>query len=496
MGLPLPEYDALDAVGIAELVAGGQVSPGEVLEAALARADAWNPSLNAVVDDFRQRAAAAAPDLPAGPLRGVPFLLKDLKAMLTGTRTTGSTMLYADRVAERSTVLVERYLSAGLQVFGKTNTPELGIMGVTESAFRGPCRNPWDLSRSPGGSSGGAAAAVAARIVPVAHAGDGGGSIRIPASHCGLFGLKPTRGRITLAPFSGESWQGLAQEHVLSRSVRDSALLLDLSAIPYPGEPYPAPPKARPWLDEVGADPGTLRIGVYDGALLGDRIAPDNRRAVADAAALLASLGHGVTEACPVFDRAALTRSYLLTVATGTACAVEDAASYAGKSVRSSDFEPTTWLLALIGWKSSAAEMLRARTLIQHHARDVAAFFGTYDLLLTATTATPPPAIGSMSPSRIELAQLAALRALPLKALLNVALEKMGSGRLGAVPNTQLFNLTGQPAASVPLCWSDAGLPIGVQLVSRYGDEATLFRVASQLEEARPWAHRRPGLIS
>ena len=492
MGLPFPEYDDLDAMGLAALIAAGEVRPDEVLDAALARADARNPAINAIVRDFRWRARARAEALPQGPLAGVPFLIKDLKAMLAGTVTSDASKHYADRTADESNVLVERYEAAGLQSFGKTSTPEMGILGVTESALLGACRNPWDTDRSPGGSSGGSAAAVAARIVPIPHGGDGGGSIRIPASHTGLFGLKPTRGRITMAPYRAESWQGFVQEHVLARSVRDSALMLDLTAGPAPGEPYHAPQKARPWLDEVGADPGRLRIAVDRGALFGDGLDPENLAAVDSAAALLEDLGHEVVEARPVFDRASLTRAYFLTVAAGVACAVEDAAAYAGVKPRAADFEDTTWLLRLIGMAASAAEMVRARHTIQRESRNVARFFGDHDIFLTATTATPPPLIGSMAPTPAERLQVAALRAVPLKALLDVAVDKMGSGRLQAVPNTQLFNLTGQPAASVPLHWSDSGLPIGVQLVARFGDEATIFRLASQLEQARPWAHRKP----
>lgn len=495
MSLPLPEYDDLDAIGIAALVSSGAVSPAEVLDAALARLDARNPEINAVVRDLRWRARVEAQALPDGPLRGVPFLLKDLKATLAGTVTTDASKLYRERVAKQSTVLVSRYVAAGLQMVGKSNTPEMGILGVTESELLGPCRNPWDLGRSPGGSSGGAAAAVAARIVPVAHGGDGGGSIRIPAAHTGLFGLKPTRGRMTMAPFRGESWQGFVQEHVLARSVRDSALLLDIAAKPTPGEPYAAPPKARPWLDEVGADPGRLRIAVHRGALFGESISADNRAAVDSAAALLEELGHDVVEAHPAIDREELIRCYLLTVAAGVSVAVEDAAAYAGVKPRAADFEATTWMLAMIGWSASAAEMVRARHTIQRASRDVAGFFESHDVLLTATTGTPPPLIGSMAPSAAEQVQLAALRAVPLKALLNVALEKMGSGRLADVPNTQLFNLTGQPAASVPLHWTDGGLPIGAQIVGRFGDEATLFRLAAQLEQARPWAGRKPPML-
>ncbi len=494
MPLPLPEYDDLDATGLAAVIAAGEVSPAEALDAALARVDARNPALNAVVLDLRERARSRVADLPDGPLRGVPFLLKDLKAALAGTPTTGSSKLFADKVAERSSVNVERYEAAGLQIVGKTNTPEFGIMGVTEPALRGPCRNPWNLDHTPGGSSGGASAAVAARIVPVAHGGDGGGSIRIPASTTGLFGLKPTRGRVTMAPFMGDAWGGYVQEHVLARSVRDSALLLDVVAGPTPGEPYGIAPPERPFADEVGRDPGKLRIAFTRDALYGPSQHADCVAAVDDAAALLRSLGHDVIEGCPPFPMEDLVRAYFVQVAAGVAYYCEEAGRHAGKRPRAADFEPATWLLALIGWKSTAADLERSRQTVQQAARGVADWFADVDVFVTSTLARPPVRIGELLPTSSERAQMRALRTLPIKALLDVALDKMGSGKLAATPNTQLFNQTGQPGVSVPLWWNSAGLPIGVQLVSRFGDEATLFRLGAQLEAARPWADRRPTL--
>ena len=492
MSLPFPEYDDLDAMGLAEVIRDGEVSPAEALDAALARVDARNPALNAVVHDLRERAKARVDRLPDGPLRGVPFLLKDLKAALAGTPTTGSCKLWHDYVPMQSSVNVQRYEDSGLQIIGKTNTPELGIMGITEPAFRGPCRNPWDTNRTPGGSSGGASSAVAARIVPVAHGGDGGGSIRIPASTTGLFGLKPTRGRITMAPFMGDAWGGYVQEHVLARSVRDSALLLDIAAGPAPGDPYMAPAPERPFLEEVGRDPGKLRIAFTRDALFGTEQHADCVASVDDAVALLRSLGHEVVEGCPPFDRDELVRAYFQQVAAGVAYYCEEAARYAGKKPRGGDFEPATWLLALIGWKSSAADLERSRQVVQKAARGVADWFADIDVFVTSTLARPPARIGELLPTSGEINQMRALRTLPLKPLLDIALDKMGTGKLAATPNTQLFNQTGQPGVSVPLYWNREGLPIGVQLVGRFGDEATLLRLGAQLEHARPWEDRRP----
>ena len=487
-----PEYDDHDAIGLATLVTKGEVSPTELLDAATDRIAARNPALNAVVYDMAERARRRVADLPDGPLKGVPFLVKDLKLQVAGTPTSNSSKLTRDTIATQSSVTFERYEAAGLQTLGKTNTPEFGIMGITESALRGPCRNPWSHDHTPGGSSGGSAAAVAARIVPIAHSGDGGGSIRIPASACGLFGLKPTRGRVTMAPFMGEAWGGFVQEHVVSRSVRDSALLLDIEAQPTPGEPYVAPPKARPWLEEVGADPGKLRIAFTADTLFAGATHPDCAAAVEDAVGLLLDLGHEVVEAKPTFPRDALVKAYFLVVATGVAHYIETTARDAGVRPRSSDFEPASWLLAQIAWKASAPDYLAAINTIHRASREVATFFAGYDAFVTSTLARPPARIGELAAQPAENAQMALLRALPLGSLLDLALSKMGDGKMGYTPNTQLFNQTGQPGMSVPLFWNADGLPIGTQVVGRFGDEATLFRLGAQLEAARPWADRTP----
>ncbi len=488
----LPEYDSLDATAMADLVRTGELSPSELLEAAAERITARNPALNAVVYDMVERARARVDDLPDGPLRGVPFLVKDLKIKIEGTPTSNSTKLSAQPKAAKSSVLAERYEAAGLQILGKTNTPEFGIMGITEPALRGPSRNPWNPDHTPGGSSGGSGSAVAARMVPIAHGGDGGGSIRIPASCCGLFGLKPTRGRVTMAPFVGEAWGGFVQEHVLSRSVRDSALMLDIADPITPGEPYAAPHKARPWVEEAATAPGKLKVAFTRDNLYAGDAHPDCVAAVDDAVALLKELGHEVVEAKPTFPREELVRAYFLTVASGVAWFVGDASKAAGRKPRSSDFEPATWLLAQIGWKTRAPELIDAQITMQRAGREVAGFFEDNDVFLTASLGRPPSKVGSLSMSSSEGFQLALLRALPLPALLDLAISKMGDDKMAATPNTQLFNQTGQPAMSLPLHWNAEGLPIGVQVAGRFGDEATLFRLASQIEEARPWAEKLP----
>jgi amidase len=487
-----PEYDEHDATGLAELVRTRQISAEEVVEAAIARIEARNPSLNAVVHTQFERARREAQQPGTGGFAGVPFLLKDLSAEDAGEPSTSSCRLGSSWRADRDCELVARYKRAGLIILGRTNTPEFGIMGTTEPAFRGPTRNPYDPGRSSGGSSGGSAAAVAARMVPAAHASDGGGSIRIPASHCGLVGLKPTRGRNPLGPVGGERWASLVEEHVLTRSVRDTAALLDATTGTDDGAPYQVRDPARPFAAEVGRPTGELRIAFTAQALFADALDPDCAAAVADAAALVRSLGHVVEEAAPTFDRAALIRAYLVVVAAGVSGEIAVAATRAGRPARPNDVEPTTWLLHVVARSLTAADHAAAIDDIRRAARQVAAFFTRYDALLTATTARPPVVLGELAPSRAELFQMGVLRRLPLRSLVLRALDEAAHGPLAATPNTQLFNMTGQPAISLPLSWNAAGLPIGTQWVAPFGREDLLLRLASQLESARPWSTRRP----
>ncbi|HET9581560.1 MAG TPA: amidase, partial [Gemmatimonadota bacterium] len=362
---------------------------------------------------------------------------------------------------------------AGLIVVGKTNTPELGIPPTTESRFLGPCRNPWDAARTAGGSSGGAGAAVAAGMVPAAHGNDGGGSIRIPASCCGVFGMKPTRGRNPLGPNFGDVMGGLVADHALTRTVRDSAAILDVTAGPDVGDPYVAPAPARPWHAEVGAPPGRLRIAFSDASPLGGAVHPDCREAVRDAAALCEELGHTVVEGAPPLDGPRYVSLFLAVWAGGCSWSVEGLGLVTGRKPTAAGFEPLTWALYERGKKISAAEYLLALQGLQQMARPVAGFFLEHDLWLTPTLAEPPFELGTLDFPADEL--------------------DAAFGRAFAfTPFTSLFNVTGQPAMSVPVGWSAAGLPIGVQFAARYGDEATLFRLAAQLEEARPWGERRP----
>jgi len=460
----------LDAIAQAELVRRKEVTPAELVEAAIARIERVNPATNAVVTPLYEpaRRTAAGP-LPNGPFTGVPFLLKDLGPPLGGARMTSGSAFLRDYVAPADGELVARYKRAGLVVVGKTNTPEFGLLCTTEPLLFGPTRNPWDTARTAGGSSGGSAAAVAAGMVPAAHGNDGGGSIRIPASCCGLFGLKPSRGRTP-----GEvDPTGLSVEHALTRSVRDSAALLDATAGAEPGAAYQAPPLARPYLQEVGAPPGRLRIAFATRGLAGETLHADCVAAVQDAAALCADLGHEVEEASPSIVGEFLTNAFTMLWEASTAAQIDAAALLLRRPPADDELEPLTRALARNGRGHSASALLIAMGLLQIAARSVGQFHERYDLWLTPTLGEPPVPLGTFdAPPENPMA----------------AFDRAAE----FVPFTPLSNVTGQPAMSLPLYWNAEGLPVGVHFVARYGDEATLFRLAGQLEQARPWAHRRP----
>jgi amidase len=477
--LELDELGWLDATAQAALLRRKEMKPIELVEAAIARIERVNPKLNAVIlplyDDARS--AARAEYLPHGPFRGVPYLIKDLLASYAGARISGGSAFTRDFVASHDSELVRRLKRAGLIIVGKTNTPELGILPTAEPKLFGATRNPWNTSRTTGGSSGGSAAAVAAGLVPAAHANDGGGSIRIPASCCGLFGLKPTRGRVPLGPDLGDVMGGLVAEHAVTRSVRDSAALLDAVAGPETGDPYTAPPPARPFAQEVGASPGKLRIGFTAKAPTGVPVHSDCVRAVEDAAKLCAELGHAVEEATPEIHGALYLDVFIKVWAAGVAWSVSLAEYETRRTARAEDFEPLTWALVEMGRKISSPEYLLAWTALQGLARRIAQFFDRYDIWLTPTLALPPVPLGHFdSPPTDPLAGLR--RATEFVAF------------------TPFANITGQPAMSVPLFWNAEGLPIGTHFVGRFGDEATLFRLAAQLEQARPWARRRPPVFA
>lgn len=475
-GMPMArtdEFSSFDATALASLVRERQVKAIELVEVAIERIERLNPTLNAVVTPMYEQALAAAIDkLPDGPFTGVPFLLKDLGAPCAGVRMTMASAFMRNFVPDHDSELVARLKRAGLIILGKTNTPELGILPTTEPRLFGATRNPWDIHRTPGGSSGGSAAAVAARFVPMAHGNDGGGSIRTPASCCGLFGLKPTRARNPLGPDLGDIFGGLVVDHAITRSVRDSAALLDATAGPDVGDPYWAPPPARPFLQEVGADPGRLRIALTTRTATGVKVHADCIKAVQSAAALCADLGHEVAEAGPELNGELVTQTFMVLWSAGCAWTIEGLRLATGQSPNRNEFEPLTWALYEMGRQQSASSYLLSLTFLQRVARDIARFFLTYDVWLTPTLSEPPVPLGTFDSPPEN----------PLQALYRAE---------AFVPFTPISNVTGQPAMSVPLYWNAEGLPVGVHFVGRFGDEATLFRLAAQLESARPWAGRR-----
>jgi amidase len=464
----------LDATAQADLVRRREVRSLELVEAAIERIEHINPQLNAVVTKMYDEALAAAQrDLPDSTFTGVPFLLKDLQAAYQGVRMTCGSKYLSDFVPDGDSELVRRYKRAGLIVLGKTNTPEFGVLPTTESQLLGPARNPWETSRITGGSSGGSAAAVASGMTAMAHANDGGGSIRIPASCCGVFGLKPTRARVPLGPHFGDLCSGLVAEHAVTRSVRDSAALLDATAGPELGDPYHAPHHSRPYAQEVRLHPGKLRIAFMTTALTGVPISADCVAAVNDAAKLCLELGHEVEEAGPQINGEMLSNAFMTIWSAGIACMAESLSFAIGRKIKQEDVEPGTWVLMEMGRKQNAPAYLLAVQTVQVYARRIAQFMEKYDLILTPTLAEPPLPLGSFDSTPED----------PLAGMRRAYLF---------VPFTPICNATGQPAMSVPLFWNDEGLPVGTHFIGRFGDEATLFRLAAQLEAARPWANRRP----
>lgn len=458
------DYRRHDMTALAELVARRDVSPLELLETALDRAAMVNPQINAITHDLADFARAEIARQPEGRFAGVPFLLKDLGAQLAGTATTSGSGAFKDVRAGADSAIVTAYRRAGLVIFGKTNTPEFGLAPVTEPTLFGASRNPWNLDHTPGGSSGGSSAAVAAGIAPGAHASDGGGSIRVPASSCGLFGLKPSRGRVSFAP-AGEGWAGASMQHALTRSVRDSAGLLDVVCQPQPGDPYFLSPPERPFAQEVGREPGRLRIAFTTASLASPELDPQCVQAVRDAASLCESLGHAVEEASLPGDFAALSQAAGVIIAASVAATLDAEAERRGRPIGEDEVEFTTWMSYRRGRELSAPQYVQAVAAVHAFGRAVAGLFADYDILLLSTTGRPPPPVGWLTEDMSQYAK-----------------------RLFAfMSNTQAFNNSGQPAMSVPLAWSAEGLPIGLQFVAPMGEEGRLFRLAGQLEQARPW---------
>ncbi len=489
------DYRTYDAVGLAELVARGEVTPAELLEAALARAEAVNGKINAIVRPMPVIARERAAGPLSGPFAGVPFLIKDLLQDYEGRPTGGGSRASQGLVAGRHSEVVRRWLDAGLVVFGQTNTPEFGIKSVTEPEAGGPTRNPWNLAHTPGGSSGGSAAAVAAGIVPAAGANDGGGSIRIPAACCGLFGLKPGRGLVPAGPAHGELLAGAASDGVVSRTVRDSAALLDvLTARPDPGAPFLAARPDAPYADLARRTPPKLRVGVSTRSPIGTPVAREAVEAVETAVKLLTGLGHEVEEAEPAVDGLRMADDFMAMYATQNAATMAELKHRTGAA--DTDFELDTRLLAAAGRALGAVEHTVRLGRWNLYTRQLAAFHETYDLLLTPTLARPPVRIGELdTPWVTRQVGKALLRAGVAGRLSRTRLWRQAVvANLAPNPFTQLANITGRPAMSVPLYRTPGGLPLGVQFTGPLGGEGTLLALAAQLEAAAPWDAERPAL--
>lgn len=471
--------DTQDALGLADLVRRRKISATELLDAAIARAEALDPKLHFMAQRHYDRARAAiARGLPQGPFTGVPWLLKDLNTYIAGEVTGNGSRFYNGFRPTVTSELVRRYEQAGFVIFGKTTAPELGLTGTTENRVTGKTRNPWNLERTTGGSSGGAGAAVAAGVIPAAHATDGGGSIRIPASCCGLFGMKPSRGRIPMGPPRTEGWGGLSVHHAVTHSVRDSAAIMDATWGVEPGSRYGAPSPDGTFLSHVTKRPGRLRVALMIKPITGVPVDPEVAEITRNAAHLLESLGHHVEEAAPKLDPAALGWASYVVMASAIAADMNDRAKATGIPVGPDVLETITLAMVAFGEKTTGMDYARANATLQGAAITVGDFMANYDVILSPTLAAPPLPLGAISLSP------------------DVGFEEWGQRAAMWTPYTQLANLTGQPAMSLPLGMSASGLPVGVMAMGRYGEEALLYSLAGQIERAAPWAARRAPAIA
>ena len=470
------EYESYDALGLAALMKAGEVSAAEVLDAAITRIEARNPAVNALVTKlYDQAAQAIEAGLPEGPFTGVPYLVKALFTSVAGVRCAHGSRFFADLPpATEDSLHVARLKQAGMVIYGMTSSCEMGLSLTCEPQLHGPSRNPWDLERTPAGSSGGAGAAVGARMLPIAHASDGFGSIRAPAASCGLVGLRPTRARNTLAPAFGEALAGLVTEHAVSLTVRDNAALLDATHGPAPGDPYYVLPPARPFLEEVGADPGSLRIAVTSKAPNGAPVEADPLRVLQETASLCADLGHRVDEADPAIDGADVVPTFRTLSAVNILSTVRGHPS--GRAPAPGDLETVVAKSAALAEDIDGASYMEAVHTAHRLGRQMAAFHEDWDVLLTPGLGTLPPKLGWLDMMMDDL-------------------EEYWRRVFRFSPFTVWFNLTGQPAMMIPLGVTESGFPVAVQAIARFGDEATLFRLASQLEAARPWIGRKPRLV-
>lgn len=474
MGTLFSEYSNYDGLGLAELVRKGEVSPRELADTALNALERLDPKLKVItylMADYAEKIIHEG--LPQGPFTGVPFLVKDLISTIAGYPTNCGSRLYQGWTRDFNSEIINRFNRAGLVTIGRTNTPENGISASCEPVANGPSHNPWNLEHITGGSSGGSAAAVASGIVPAAHGGDGGGSIRMPSSCCGTFGMKPTRGRNPLGPDNSELWHGMIVEGTITRTVRDSAALLDCTAGPDVGAPYWAEPPERPFLEEVGRDPGKLRVAFSTTAASGAPVHAENILAVTETAKLMEDLGHQVEETAPVWDVEAWDEAFMAILMSNECMFLQDGASMFNRTPGRDNLESVNLFLLEQGKEIKAVDLLRSLVVKNRVTRQIAQFFETYDIFITPVLAAPPLKIGYLSSDMDDI-------------------EEMMGRLLSYMPFTAMFNLTGQPAMSVPLHWTADGLPVGVQFAAKYANESLLYRLAGQLEKARPWIDKRP----
>ena len=494
------EYGRYDALGLADLVRRGDVSAMELLDEAIRRCERLNPALNAVIHRMDGMAReAVVKGVPAGMFSGVPFLVKDLLGAVAGVPMTSGSRAYRAYIPDYDSEMIRRYKASGVVIFGKTNTPEFGLMGVTEPELHGITRNPWSLERTPGGSSGGAAAAVASGIVPMAGGGDGGGSLRIPASCCGLVGFKPTRGRNPHGPAVTEPWFGQVQEGVISRTVRDTAAMLDATHGPDVGALYAAPRFRGSFLEETRKPARRLRIAWSAEPMLRDGgMDPSCVEGLHRTVRLLESLGHELVEASPRLNKAWLAGGYLMRIAAATAGEVGEAERVLGRRPGLDEFETETWALVRLGQSFTAGDLDDANRRIYSQLRLFDGFMQQYDVFLTPTLAGPPPGFGQFRLQGAERWLAPIAKRVPLGPLVHVlpVLERLAEQNFGWVTSTPVMNMSGHPSVSLPLHWTEDNLPVGMMFTGRFGDEATLFRLSAQLEQAQPWFDRRPPRIN
>ena len=497
--MAFPEYASFDGLGLAALVREGRVTARELVDESLARMERVDPQLRAIAHPMGGEAIASLATLPReAPFGGVPFLLKDFGAAYAGVPMTEGSRLFKDFIPRVDAELVRRHKAAGLVIVGRTRLPEFALRPVCESEAHGATSTPWMLGRTSGGSSGGSAAAVAAGIVPMAHGGDGGGSLRIPASCCGLFGFKPSRGRMPAGPDSSEQWWGYASEHAITRSVRDSAALLDATHGSEAHDIYSVPRPGRPYLDETSLPPRSLRVFLVKQPFFPGTLHPDCAAAVDRTAKRLEALGHIVEEGVLPVDPMGVGRDFFRVVCIEAAMTLDLAQMRLGRKARKSEVEVGTWLCSVLGRQARATDWAAARARLHAINRTVCQVFERHDVLLCPTLTMPPVPHGALSPSAFEQAFQKLVVALNLNFLLRLpgVVDKSVAQVYQFMAFAPLANITGQPSMSVPLDWNDDGLPIGSMLTGRWGDEATLFRLAAQLETAHPWAHRRPPIHS